>query len=74
VDVVTSADVHDSFVASNTQENSIYASKETIECILNKNGLETILGRLGACPQMVTHQVIRPIGNGDFSKHIYIRP
>jgi hypothetical protein len=73
MDVLTRADVNDSFVASNTQENSIYASQDTIECILNKYGLQSVIGRLSACPQMATYQVIRPVGNGDFSKHIYIR-
>jgi hypothetical protein len=56
-------------VASNTQENSIYASQETIECILKKYGLQTVLGRLGARPQMGTHQVILPIDNDDFGDY-----
>jgi hypothetical protein len=70
--LAASFDTHDSFVASNTQENSIYASQETIECILSKYGLQTVLGRLSSCPQMATYQFIRPIGNGDFGNYIYI--
>jgi hypothetical protein len=30
-----------------------------------------VLGRLGACPQMGTYQVIRPFDNGDFGEYLH---
>ena len=57
-----------SFVANDTQMNSIYASEKTVETIIAKYGLQTKLERLSGSPQMGTFQLFEPLGNGDFSK------
>lgn len=57
-----------SFVANNTQENSIYTSATTVETIIEKYGLQTKLERLSASPQMGTFQLFEHLGNGDFSE------
>jgi hypothetical protein len=62
------ADRPTSFVASDTQMNSIYASQKTVETIIAKYGLQTKLERLSASPQMGTFQLFESLGNGDFSK------
>ena len=62
------ADRSTSFVANDTQMNSVYASQITVETIIAKYGLQTKLERLSGSPQMGTFQLFEPLGNGDFSK------
>jgi hypothetical protein len=57
-----------SFVANNTQENSIYASEKTVETIIESYGLQTRHQRLSGSPQMGTFQLFEPLGDGDFSE------